>query len=83
MLKVKLSKESPRLYNLMWPIMAEGLGTFYYDNFPNFLDQFMISKGILANGKLTVKGNSIRIIAFAEMTSGEYKVPIKFGRPSV
>lgn len=37
-LKVRLSKEAPRLFNLMWPIMAEGRGTFYFENFPNFLD---------------------------------------------
>jgi endonuclease/exonuclease/phosphatase family metal-dependent hydrolase len=82
MLKVKLSKEAPRLYNLMWPIMAKGIGSFYFNNFPNFLDQFMISKGIVLGKKIRVKENSTEIIAFLEMVKGEYKVPIKFGRPS-
>ncbi len=81
-LKVKLSKEAPRLYNLMWPIMAKGVGTFYFNNFPNFLDQFMVSKGIILGKKIRVKENSTEIIAFPEMVKGEYKAPIKFGRPS-
>ena len=81
-LKVKLSKEAPRLYNLMWPIMAKGVGTFYFNNFPNFLDQFMVSKGIVLGKKIRVKENSIEIILFPEMVKGEYNVPIKFGRPS-
>ncbi len=82
MLKVKLSKEAPRLYNLMWPIMAQGIGSFYFNNFPNFLDQFMVSKGIVLGKKIRIKENSTEIIIFPEMVKGEYKVPIKFGRPS-
>jgi hypothetical protein len=81
-LKVKLSREAPRLYNLMWPTMAQGLGTFYYENFPNFLDQFMISKGIVIGNNIRIKENSVKIISFPEMVTGEYNVPIKFGRPS-
>lgn len=81
-LKVKLSREAPRLYNLMWPIMSKGFGTFYYQNFPNFLDQFMISKGIALENKFSVKSDSTQIVKFAEMVKGEYEVPIKFGRPS-
>jgi endonuclease/exonuclease/phosphatase family metal-dependent hydrolase len=82
MLKVQLSKEAPRLYNLMWPTMAEGRGTFYYENFPNFLDQFMISKGIAIGSKIRVIDNSVQIITFPEMMTGKYKVPVNFGRPS-
>jgi len=81
-LKVKLSKEAPRLYNLMWPIMAKGVGTFYFNNFPNFLDQFMVARGIVLGKKIRVKENSTEIIIFSEMVKGEYKAPIKFGRPS-
>jgi hypothetical protein len=80
-LKVKLSKEAPRLYNIMWPIMAKGIGTFYYNNFPNFLDQFMVSKGIINGSKVKVKENTAEIVAFPEMVTGQYKYPVKFGRP--
>jgi endonuclease/exonuclease/phosphatase family metal-dependent hydrolase len=81
-LKVRLSKEAPRLYNLMWPAMSQGRGTFYFENFPNFLDQFMISKGIALGNKITVVDNSVQIIAFPEMITGKYEVPVNFGRPS-
>jgi Endonuclease/Exonuclease/phosphatase family len=81
MLKVKLSREKPRLYNLMWPIMAKGIASFYYDNFPNLLDQFMVSKGILEGSKISYKENSTQIVTFPEMQSGQYKSPLKFGRP--
>ncbi|MGH9951664.1 MAG: endonuclease/exonuclease/phosphatase family protein [Nitrososphaeraceae archaeon] len=79
-LKVKQSKEAPRLFNLMWPIMARGVGTFYYSNFANLLDQFMISKGIVDGTKFKVKVTDI--VIFPEMVKGKYKHPVKFGRPS-
>lgn len=79
-LKVKLSRDAPRLYNLMWPIMARGVGTFYYSNFPNVLDQFMVSKGIVVGTKFKVE--AAEIVIFPEMVKGKYKHPIKFGRPS-
>jgi hypothetical protein len=66
----------------MWPIMSKGFGTFYYQNFRNFLDQFMISKGIVLQNKFSVKANSTEIVRFPEMIKGEYEIPIKFGRPS-
>lgn len=79
-LKVKLSKEAPRLYNLMWPIMARGVGTFYFSNFPNLLDQFMVSKGIVESTKIKVE--DVDIVIFPEMIKGKYKHPVKFGKPS-
>jgi hypothetical protein len=79
-LKVKLSKDVPRLYNLMWFIMAKGVGTFYFSNFPNLLDQFMVSKGIVEGTKFKVK--TVDRVIFPEMVKGKYKYPIKFGRPS-
>ena len=81
MLKVKLSKEAPRLYNLMWTIMAKGIGTFYYNNFPNLLDQFMVSKGIIDGNKIKVKENTVEVVVFPEMVAGQYKYPVRFGRP--
>ena len=45
-----LNARSPRLLNLCWPLLGEASGTHYFDNFPNVLDQFLVSKGIL-NGK--------------------------------
>jgi predicted extracellular nuclease len=75
---------SPRLYNLMWPLMGNGLGSFYYDNFPNMLDQFLVSRGFLNNdAAMQVKSNTVRIETFPEMVSGgDYPDPIPFGRPA-
>jgi len=73
-----------KLYNLMWPLMGKGLGTFYYDNLPNMLDQFLVSKGFLKNNApIQCKAGSAKIEAFPEMISGgDYPDPIPFGRPS-
>jgi len=38
---------TPRLLNLMWPVLGAGIGTHYFDNHANVLDQFLISKGLL------------------------------------
>ncbi len=45
--KVERSISLPWLYNLMWPILSNGMGTFYYNGLLNLLDQFMVSKGIV------------------------------------
>jgi len=81
--KVKNARTS-RLYNLMWPLMGQCLGTFYFDNFPMMLDQFLVSKGLLRNNApIQVRSDSVKIEAFPEMISGgDYPDPIGFGRPS-
>jgi hypothetical protein len=66
----------------MYPLVGEGIGTFYFNNFPNLLDQFMVSKGIVSEKEFKIKEDSIQILKFPEMVKGRYKVPIKFGRPS-
>jgi hypothetical protein len=35
---------SPRFFNLMWPVHDQRLGTHYFDNFANLLDQFLVSR---------------------------------------
>ena len=81
LLKVKLA-DNPRFYNLIWSLMTNSVGTFYFNNFPNLLDQFMISKGIVAKKYFQIKNNSTEIIRFPEMVQGKYEIPINFGRPS-
>jgi Endonuclease/Exonuclease/phosphatase family len=75
---------TPKLLNLMWPLMAQGLGTHYYNNEPTMLDQFMVSGGMLkAKSKLKVPPDSVAVVQLPEMTStGRYPAPIRFGRPS-
>lgn len=75
---------SPRFLNLMWPILGQRLGTHYYENRPNVLDQFLVSKGLLTgNSKIRVIRNSVEAIRFSKMvSSGTYPVPIRYGRKS-
>jgi endonuclease/exonuclease/phosphatase family metal-dependent hydrolase len=77
-----LNAKNPVFFNLMWDYLAKGEGTFFFDR-PNVLDQFLISKGILnKKSGFKYKENSTRIEIFPGMsTTGDYKKPVKFGRP--
>ncbi|MFX0041082.1 MAG: endonuclease/exonuclease/phosphatase family protein [Promethearchaeota archaeon] len=81
--KVLRSKTTPRLYNLMWPLMEQELGTYYFRNFPHMLDQFLISRNFLkSNRPFSIKDESVEIIQYPELYHGTYKVPRHFGRPN-
>ena len=80
---------TPRLFNLMWPCHGDGTGTFYFNNFPYVLDQFLVSKELVQTGgkpriAKDVNGKFMAGIEhFAEMvTGGRYPTPKRFGRPS-
>lgn len=79
-----LNARSPRFFNLMWPLHGQRLGTHYFDNFANLLDQFLVSRPLLERGApLRVDLESARVEAFPEMVSrGDYPAPRRFGRPS-
>jgi hypothetical protein len=72
----------------MWSTHNAGIGSYYYNNFPLTIDQFLASKGgILKGSKLQVgrfsDGGKVKIEMLPEMTSsGRYPNPIRFGRPS-
>ena len=71
----------PKLFNLMWSLLTNGLGTHYYGGQKLILDQFLISRGFLyENSKLNIKKNSLKIEDFKEMKSGSN--PKRYGRPS-
>jgi endonuclease/exonuclease/phosphatase family metal-dependent hydrolase len=79
-----LNARSPRFFNLMWPLHGQRLGTHYFDNYANLLDQFLVSRPLLERGApLRVDPESARIEAFPEMKGrGDYPAPRRFGRPS-
>ncbi len=88
-MQVLNARDAPRVFNLMWPFLAQGIGSHYYGNTPNLLDQIMVSKSVLGgSGGLRVKGTAqasyaVRIERHPEMTDqGTYPKPIRFGRPS-
>lgn len=73
---------SPKFLNLMWPLLGSGLGTHYYNNNPNILDQFLVSKGLLTgNSNISVNQTSMEIVRFPVMiNTGTYPTPIRYGR---
>jgi hypothetical protein len=79
-----LNARTSRFFNLMWPWHGRRLGTHYFDNFANLLDQFLASRPLLERtARLRVDPESVRIEAFPEMVRrGDYPAPRRFGRPS-
>jgi len=77
-----LNARTRRFLNLMWPMLGEGLGSHYFDNNPNLLDQILVSKPLLkADASLRVQIETVEILRFPEMVSrGDYPAPIRFGR---
>jgi len=77
-----LNANTPRLLNLMWPLLGAAIGTHYFDNYANVLDQFLISKGLLTGrAGLIAQPESVQVERFPEMVSGgDYPDPIRFGR---
>ncbi len=71
---------SPKFLNLMWPIMGGGKGTHYYGGGPNFLDQFLASKGLVTGKlKLCVRPETVEIIQYPGMADKK-GAPIRFGK---
>ncbi len=84
-----INARNPRLLNLMYPLMGRGFGTFFYNNFPYFFDQFMVAKSMLKSNALIrpVQIGSgvyhVNIVMPPEMMAGgDYPKPRCFGRPS-
>jgi endonuclease/exonuclease/phosphatase family metal-dependent hydrolase len=88
-LQVLNARDAPRVFNLMWTFLAQGIGTHYFNNTPNLLDQILVGKSLLSGaGGLRVKGTmqasyAVRVERYPEMTDqGTYPRPVRFGRPS-
>ncbi len=76
-----LGGTSPRLWNLMWDILGTGVGTFYFDNFANVLDQFLADKNMVrATAPIQAIPESVTVVRLPGMVSGgTYPKPIPFG----
>lgn len=76
-----LNAQIPRLLNLMWPLLGQGLGTYYYNNFPNLLDQFLANKNMVRqNAQIRVLPDTVNIARFPLMIhTGDYPKPIHYG----
>jgi predicted extracellular nuclease len=71
----------PALWNLMWPAIGGPDGTFYFDNQPNLLDQFLVNRNMATtDAPLRAEAASVEIVRFPEMiATGDYPRPIPFG----
>ena len=74
--------QSAKFLNLMWPLYGNGAGSYYFENDPLILDQFLVSKGLLTgNSGIKAETDSAGIVLFPEMVNtGTYPVPLRFDR---
>ncbi len=79
-----LRARNERLYNLMWPLVGQGVASYVYGGTPNMLDQFLVSRGMLRkSAAIKPLRESVSVLRFPEMISRSvYKTPRRFGRPS-
>ncbi|NIP73120.1 MAG: endonuclease/exonuclease/phosphatase [Gammaproteobacteria bacterium] len=77
-----MNARSPKLLNLMWPILGEGIGTHYFSNNPNVLDQFLISRSLATGGEgVRTDAATVEVVRLPEMVDdGDYPKPVRFGR---
>jgi predicted extracellular nuclease len=85
--KVANARTKPLLWNLMWPAGGTPDGSFYYNNEPNTLDQFLVNKNMVGGvNRVYVRAETALIHKPAPMTgTGDYPKPIPFAgwaRPS-
>ncbi len=69
---------SPKLFNPMWNLVADGQYTHAYGSEYSILDQFMASKGLLQkNGELVIKDDSVIIGKFNRQKAKEVWQAVK------
>jgi hypothetical protein len=66
----------------MWDILGQSEATYYYQNSPNLLDQFLVSKGLVStHSGIRANPDSVHIVRYPGLVEeGDYPVPIPFGR---
>lgn len=71
----------PRLWNLMWPAMDASEGTFYFDNFANLLDQFLVNRNLLRPERpIRAVPESVQVVRLPGTAgTGRYPAPVPFG----
>jgi predicted extracellular nuclease len=75
-----LKGSNPYFLNLMWPLMGQGIGTYYFGG-PNVFDQILANKNLLVkNVSLRVLPETVEIVRVPEMVKkGAYPEPVPFG----
>jgi predicted extracellular nuclease len=76
-----LGASVPRLWNLMWPAMDASEGTFYFDNFANLLDQFLVNRNMIRpESPVRAVPESVQVVRLPGTAgTGRYPAPVPFG----
>ena len=76
-----ISARIPLLWNLMWGRTGAAEGTFYFENLPNLLDQFLVNENMAqSTSPFQAQANTVEILRFPGMVApGNYPKPVPFG----
>ncbi|GAA0445937.1 endonuclease [Actinoplanes capillaceus] len=76
-----IEADTPRLWNLMWPETGVPDGSFYFENEPNQLDQFLVNVNMAGDADpLRVDPASVEVLRFpGTVDTGIYPKPRPFG----
>ena len=74
--------DTPRFWNLTWSVIGDPAdGTFYFNNEPNLLDQFLVNKNMARQASpLRAEADTVRILRFdGTFSTGKYPRRKPFG----
>ncbi|MEU4217319.1 endonuclease/exonuclease/phosphatase family protein [Actinoplanes sp. NPDC026623] len=76
-----IEADTPRLWNLMWPVAGIPEGSFYFNNEPNQLDQFLVNANMARpTSPLRVEADTVEVLHFpGTVDPGVYPKPRPFG----
>jgi len=76
-----IEADTPKLWNLTWSVIGDPTdGSFYFNNEPNLLDQFLVNKNMAKQGEpIRAKAETVEILRFPGTFTGKYKRPKSFG----
>jgi hypothetical protein len=65
---------TPMFWNLSWSVIGDPAdGTFYFNNQPNLLDQFLVNKNIAKqDATIRAKPDTLEILRFPGTFTGKY-----------
>jgi predicted extracellular nuclease len=73
--------DNPLFWNLSWKVIGDPTdGSFYYNNEPNLLDQFLVNKNMAKqDSPIRAKAETVEILRFPGTLTGKYRRPKPFG----
>jgi predicted extracellular nuclease len=73
--------DNPMLWNLTWSVIGDPTdGSFYFNNEPNLLDQFLVNKNMVKqDAPIRANAETVEILRFPGTFAGKYKRPKPFG----